>query len=684
MGLLTGSATGSGVICTLKFKAKAGGKSSVVFDFDELNNRLTRLKNADGNDIPFNKEEAAYYVFGSVKIKLQDTTTMADEGSTYQCIAICDNNLEMDVTGSTTFTASGGGSFTQNAFLAKYSGTYTIQGEYAGLIGTTTVVILPGTVCALIYVSGDNQAGSCALTLKEPFVVRAVDKYDNLCEGAGIIWEIFSSPSGAAGCLSSTKTTTNILGMASSTLTLGAEPPGTWTIRAVLPGQMDLPCTFTANSWRRFGNIAGFCLLDLGSGRLGTSSQIRVKIEQTGATATISEDSSFIFRDIPVGTYTLDFDSRGASSKVVSNVRISPAQFEPSTSIGNITLLSGDINNDGKINLEDWPRFVDAFFKQKGCTNWEEIKQADFNQDNKVNDEDFIVLRDNFGKLTEDMVMNAPSLAKAADMGAGSVELSLNLDTLDGLRVGNIIYLKVYIRNATNLLGAEVHLSFDPKVLEVVNVPAGIMQSQGMNARGFSVSDNLIQQGDYFAGDVWELMNKVDNISGKIDYSVGVLKAQKARDEGILAIVPFRIKSSGASSDIGFDFKEQENRQTLFVKRRYIGVEEEAIDTIPHVRSEGMIINIPYVNPDDIRVYPNPVDAGKCTEATFDYLPAGRQVTLKIYNVAGELVFEKSGMNIIRWGLRNGDGDTIASGVYFYYLRDESGVIKQGKIGVMR
>ncbi|MDI6781164.1 MAG: hypothetical protein QME49_03535 [bacterium] len=50
-GLFTGSATGSGVIFIMRFKAKASGISPVVFDFDESNNRLTRLKNVDGNTI---------------------------------------------------------------------------------------------------------------------------------------------------------------------------------------------------------------------------------------------------------------------------------------------------------------------------------------------------------------------------------------------------------------------------------------------------------------------------------------------------------------------------------------------------------------------------------------------------------------------------------------------------------
>ncbi len=699
-GLFTGSATGSGVIFTMKFKAKAGGTSPVVFDFDESNNRLTRLKDVDGNTILFNKEEAVYNVITGVtgiKIKQQDITAAAGESIVYQCIAICDNNFEIDITGSTTFTASDGGSFTQNAFLAKYSGTYIIQGEYAGLFGTTTVNILPGTSCALVCVSGNNQIDNCMAALKEPFVVKAVDKYNNPCEGVVINWQVVDMPSSSTGySIYPTSTTTNVSIIASSTLTLGSEPPGTYTISAVSPGLIDSPCTFTANSLRTSGSISGFCLLELGQGRFGTTSQLQVRIEQTeqiGATATINEYSYFIFSGIPVGTYTLNFDSRGAASKVVSNVHILSTQLESTTHIGTITLLAGDITNDGKINLADWPGFVNAFFKQDGDANWEEDKQTDFNHDGKVNDEDFIVLRNNFGKQTEGMVMNAPSMTKAAASG-NNVELSFNLDTLDGvdvneLQVGNIIYLKVYIRNAKDLLGAEVHLSFDPKVLEVVNVPVPerIMLGERMNVRRFSPGASGIQAGGYFTADVWELMNRVDNIAGRIDYSVGVLKPQQTKDEGILAIMPLKIKSAGVSSNIGVDFKKEDNRQTFFIERRYAepaGAEGKPVDTISEVRAEEIVINVPRVTPDDIRVYPNPVDAGKGKEVIFDQLPTGKQVTLKIYNLAGELVFEESGVGSIRWGLRNNDDESVASGIYVYCLRDESGVIKQGKIGVIR
>jgi hypothetical protein len=310
------------------------------------------------------------------------------------------------------------------------------------------------------------------------------------------------------------------------------------------------------------------------------------------------------------------------------------------------------------------------------------LKQADFNHDGKVGDEDFIVMRNNFGKQTEGIIMKAPSVAKAAASGS-NIELSFELDGVDinRLHAGDIIYAKVRIRNAADLLGAEVHLSFDPKVLEVVNVP--VPQNVKMNALRSSASAIGIGHGDYFTTAVWELANRVDNAAGRIDYSVGVLKPE-INDKGILAIVPFRIKAAGVSTDISFDFKEQDNRQTFFVERRY-AAGEKPITAIPDVRSEGISIDVlPVIDPTDICVYPNPVDASKSNEVIFASLPAGRQVTLKIYNLVGELIIEKGGTGEIRWGLQNQDNTPVASGIYIFSLLDGARVIKQGKIGVVR
>ncbi|MEW6617771.1 MAG: right-handed parallel beta-helix repeat-containing protein, partial [bacterium] len=670
-GLFSGSATGSGILCFLHFKAIAGGTSSVAIDTTQ--DRKTILLKIDidtPEEIPFTKEDAIYYVISKIKIKPQDKIIKADEDVEYQCIGECGSGLELDVTGSTTFSSNGGGSFTLNTFHAKYMSTYTIQGEYLGFIGTTSVIILPGTPTTLVYVSGNGQVNTCTFTLKDPFIVKVVDKYENPCQDVEVKWEIISIPSGATlYSISPTNTTTNAQGTVSSFLTLGTEPPGTYTIHAISTGLSGSPCIFTAHSLRRFGNIAGFCLLKLGTISLGTCSDIRVRIVELGTTTMTNDSSYFIFENIPVGTYTLNFDTWGASPSTKTNICISPTQFEDTTYIGTITLLAGDVNNDGQVNIGDWPLFADAWREKatKTHTNWELYKEADFNHDSKVDAYDFIVIRNNFGEQQKGKAKELIAMSTKAKKTSGKIELSFDLETLEGvdineLRVGNIIYLKIYVRDAKDYLGGEIHLAFNPKVLQVIDAD--------------NSKDGIqIQPGDFPQGSLnytpVELKNEVDNLVGKIDYAVAVWEPEQG-EKGILAIVPFKVISCGAYSKVNFEFDDEENRETKFIER--IG-QEQPVDQQPEVLDEEIIIKVPAVfnNLEGALVYPNPAYKGQ--EVTFDQLTTDKQITLRIYSLAGELVFEKSGMNEIKWNLKNKDNEDVASGIYIYFLKDELGSV---------
>ncbi|MFH1096435.1 MAG: right-handed parallel beta-helix repeat-containing protein, partial [Candidatus Desantisbacteria bacterium] len=236
-GLMTGSGTGSGVLCYLQFRAKERGTSGVTINSQT---KLYTERDETAVEIPFVKEDAIYYCLSGLRIQPQNRVMRADEYVTYQCIS--DGDSWVDVTGSTTFTASGGGDFAGNVFHAKNMGTQTIMAAYLGLTCTTSAIIIPGTPTTLSYISGNNQANTCTLTLNEPFVVKVVDVYNNPCPGVDIDWQVIHAPSGATGySILPATTTTNIQGMASSTLTLGTEPPGTYAISAICPGLSGSP-----------------------------------------------------------------------------------------------------------------------------------------------------------------------------------------------------------------------------------------------------------------------------------------------------------------------------------------------------------------------------------------------------------------------------------------------------------
>ena len=687
-GLMAGSGTGSGVLCYLQFRAKERGISDVTINSQT---KLYTERDETAVEIPFAKEDASYYVISGLRIQPQNRVMRADEYIAYQCIS--DGDLLIDITGSTIFTASGGGDFNGNVFHAKNMGTHTIMAAYLGLTCTTSAIITPGTPTALSYVSGNNQTNTCTLTLNEPFVVKVVDVYNNPCPGVDIGWQVIHTPSGATEYfISPTMTTTNIYGMASSSMTLGTEPPGTYAISAVSSGLSGSPVSFTASSLRRFGNIAGFCVLRLGLNRYGTHcSDIQVKILETGATMTTDSNSYFAFNHIPVGIYTLKFDTWGASCATLNTVNISPIQFEDTTYIGTMSLLAGDVSDDGGVDASDWPLFAYAW--RKGATpakpDWLNYREADFDHNQAVLSPDFIILRNNFNK-TQGLFggLRAPSMSgvqpwqeaiplRAKASSSGQINLSFDLSTLEGvdindLRVGNTIYLKITISEATDFMAGEVHLSFNPDVLEAID---SLPKVEGIN----------IQPGTYPTGDVYSLINNADNNLGKIDYAVGMIDPQTG-DGGLFAVIPFRIKAYGVTAKVGFDFAPEKNGTTKFVEAPN-AIDNKPVDLInlslPEVIMEkhevSVVIPMRYSNLDNIRVYPNPAFVGQTI--TFAQLTAGKEKTIKIYTISGELVAEFSSLlDDVPWAIPT----DLASGIYLYLINDHAGSIKQGKIGIIK
>ncbi|MDI6735538.1 MAG: T9SS type A sorting domain-containing protein, partial [bacterium] len=99
---------------------------------------------------------------------------------------------------------------------------------------------------------------------------------------------------------------------------------------------------------------------------------------------------------------------------------------------------------------------------------------------------------------------------------------------------------------------------------------------------------------------------------------------------------------------------------------------------LPEVK--GLISSI-----NDAFCYPNPGKGGG-GEVSFK-VPANTLIKLKIFNLTGELIYEKeenSGAGgILKWGSINSSGKKVASGIYIYTLSDGKG-IKKGKLGIIR
>jgi endoglucanase Acf2 len=91
--------------------------------------------------------------------------------------------------------------------------------------------------------------------------------------------------------------------------------------------------------------------------------------------------------------------------------------------------------------------------------------------------------------------------------------------------------------------------------------------------------------------------------------------------------------------------------------------------------------------PDNILVYPvpyKPGSGGSYDASGITFQNIGANAKIKIFNIAGELVFETIQNSFFVWDAKNRYGNKIASGVYIYYVTSNGGKTFKGKIAIER
>jgi len=105
---------------------------------------------------------------------------------------------------------------------------------------------------------------------------------------------------------------------------------------------------------------------------------------------------------------------------------------------------------------------------------------------------------------------------------AGS-STALKIDTQAApVTVNDTITIPVKVENISDLIAMEIHLSFDPARLEVVQLKNG----------GFVKADYVVQ-------------NTFDNTNGTLDYAVAQIAGSPASGSGTLLEIVFRAKEKG-------------------------------------------------------------------------------------------------------------------------------------------
>ena len=439
---------------------------------------------------------------------------------------------------------------------------------------------------------------------------------------------------------------------------------------AAIPFTMATATVTASGGWN--GRISGFVGI-LEGDILSFTDQIIVTLSDI-STVTTNMSGYFSFSGIAPGTYTLTADSPGSSYATKSVILLENEQIN----IGTISLLAGDANNDRLINSLDLLVLRDAFGSMKGVSNWN--PEADFRPDGYINAYDLLSLRHNFGgiQMSAPVMLHSPlpSLDRVSTFRLCSMTAPLN-DRVSmsaslcikpqyiNPTINSIFTVNVRVTDVKDMAAAELHLVFNPDVLEVVDAD--------LDTSGIQISP-----GNFPAG-AGIIKNQADNQTGRINFT-SYLLSNVVSGTGVLASISFRAKAVGTCG-VSFDFNALENRETKVLSSR------GAINVTSNNASLAVSLMPPTDRFVNVKAYPNPLIIGVATDKiTLEGLPSTGMVDVKIYNIAGELVLDKTVSASEckwKWDAKNNDNEPVASGVYIYLMTNEKDRAV-GKIAVIR
>ena len=122
------------------------------------------------------------------------------------------------------------------------------------------------------------------------------------------------------------------------------------------------------------------------------------------------------------------------------------------------------------------------------------------------------------------MIILIASLSGAPVLAQGAATVRVD-PSASSVQVNDTASIAIKVDNIANLTAFELHLSFDPAVLEVT----------GMTNGGFVAADFTAQ-------------NKFDNAAGTIDYAIAQMNRTPAQGNGTLLNIVFRAKGAGSTT----------------------------------------------------------------------------------------------------------------------------------------
>lgn len=355
----------------------------------------------------------------------------------------------------------------------------------------------------------------------------------------------------------------------------------------------------------------------------------------TGNTLTDTDDISNTTRDVYHYTvFTVDCAGNLSTPTVDCQSRAT------SYWLGDVAGSGGPGDYDGYVYSQDLSVFSFAYWTGPLATTWNaecdfaptEVAKAGPRDipvpDDSVEFEDLVIFAINYDDVS-------PASAKDRPIFSGTPYSSQTCLRLKGRVEGNHYLVDILLDNMRDLAKAvDVVLRFDQSTLKY------IATEPGADLRNAA-------QGVFF---------QTKHSAEQIYLSAAVL------GEGLT------FTGSGTLATLRFELGQSGNSSVEIASCAIRGVNNEDVDTGTPVAAGLADVEIPSRFTLE-QNSPNPFNP--ITEIAYG-LPAASHVTLKVYNITGQVVktlvdsYQQAGRHTVRWDATNDYGRRVASGVYFY------------------
>jgi len=288
--------------------------------------------------------------------------------------------------------------------------------------------------------------------------------------------------------------------------------------------------------------------------------------------------------------------------------------------------VSGDFNNDNKVNFTDLFMFVAHFVKSAASEGWD--MRYDLSGNGVVGFADWLMFLDAFGATS---AAGKPLLVEnGINTQAAFSLMGSNMQSIDRDHLG----VTVRADRLTEMRGYGVVVTYDPEALSFV--------------RAVRAGDGLVSSGG-------PAVMAVEETPGRVLISDAVVGNQAVSGSGLLADLVFKVLGPANDSSVLIDFVQVADLSYG------INLPLNATDTPQAQVAYALSQN-----------YPNPFNPA--TSIHYSLAEPG-EVKVVVYNTLGQVVrtlvdhYKLSGDYSVRWDGKDSNGREVSSGIYVYKMQ---------------